>query len=234
MDENKSVKSKIVKLFALAGNNPSQEEAQAALLKAQELMAQHNLTMSDVQIEEQPTKVIEHGQAMEGEKLGWWKRRLGSIVANNFRCFHYYAWAGRGKHAVTFFGLKEDVEIAKEVFQYASIVIDYSANDFIKHWKKTFLYEKPSRDLTTRTKNDYIVGFLQGLNDKFKEQIDTNGWGLIIVKDALVTEGYEKFRKGNLKTAKASTVSTGGEAGARQRGYKDGRSFDQNTKRVSS
>ena len=37
------VKDKIAKLLALAGNNPSQEEAKAALLRARELMAEHKL-----------------------------------------------------------------------------------------------------------------------------------------------------------------------------------------------
>ena len=42
----KNIISKIEKLLALAGNNPSEAEAQAALLKAQQLMAEHNLDMA--------------------------------------------------------------------------------------------------------------------------------------------------------------------------------------------
>lgn len=43
MTDTKKAKiaDKIQKLLALAGNNPSEEEAQAALLKAQELMAEY-------------------------------------------------------------------------------------------------------------------------------------------------------------------------------------------------
>ena len=37
------IKDRIAKLLALAGNNPSESEAQAALLKARELMAEHKL-----------------------------------------------------------------------------------------------------------------------------------------------------------------------------------------------
>ena len=44
-DMNKMLE-KVKKLLALAGNNPSEEEAQAAALKAQELIAQYNLDMS--------------------------------------------------------------------------------------------------------------------------------------------------------------------------------------------
>lgn len=47
-DKMSQIADKIQKLLALAGNNPSQEEAQAALLKAQALMAKYNLKESDI------------------------------------------------------------------------------------------------------------------------------------------------------------------------------------------
>lgn len=43
MTDLNKIADKIQKLLSLAGNNPSQEEAQAALLKAQKLMAQYNI-----------------------------------------------------------------------------------------------------------------------------------------------------------------------------------------------
>ena len=47
---------KIKKLLALAGNNPSEEEAQAAMLKAQELLLQNGLTMEEVTSHGEPAK----------------------------------------------------------------------------------------------------------------------------------------------------------------------------------
>lgn len=41
--------AKIQKLFALAGNNPSEQEAASALLKAQALLAKYNLSQADVE-----------------------------------------------------------------------------------------------------------------------------------------------------------------------------------------
>lgn len=41
--DNKKLVEKVKKLLKLAGNNPSQEEANAAYAKAQELIAEHNL-----------------------------------------------------------------------------------------------------------------------------------------------------------------------------------------------
>ena len=41
------VLEKVKKLLALAGNNPSEAEAQAAALRAQELIARYNLSITD-------------------------------------------------------------------------------------------------------------------------------------------------------------------------------------------
>ena len=48
MTDMNKIADKIQKLLSLAGNNPSQEEAQAALMKAQKLMADYNVSMSDL------------------------------------------------------------------------------------------------------------------------------------------------------------------------------------------
>lgn len=45
--EDKIIK-KIEKLFALAGNNPNEKEAEAALLKAQKLMAEYGIEQSQL------------------------------------------------------------------------------------------------------------------------------------------------------------------------------------------
>lgn len=50
-DMNKMLE-KVQKLLALAGNNPSEQEAKAAAMKAQKLIAQYNLDMSALSSEE--------------------------------------------------------------------------------------------------------------------------------------------------------------------------------------
>ena len=53
---DKNIISKIEKLLALAGNNPSEAEAQAAMLKAQKLMAEHNLDLAQFKDKPQEKK----------------------------------------------------------------------------------------------------------------------------------------------------------------------------------
>ena len=52
----KNIISKIEKLLALAGNNPYEDEAQAAMLKAQQLMAENNRTKETLNTNKEPQK----------------------------------------------------------------------------------------------------------------------------------------------------------------------------------
>lgn len=206
----------IKKSLALAGNNPNAEEAQTALLKAQELMAKHGLSMSDVpvDIEQQCKKTTEI--RIDYMRLLWWHKRLAEIIANNFRCYKY--WFPNGRVAqMAFFGIESDVAIAKEVYLFAIQAIKFHANEYIKRNGIT------GRSTINVVKNDYIIGFLNGLDEKFKEQIDRNGWGLVIVKDTLVVQEYEKK---NLNFVKAASFTIMGDMSARNAGYVEGKRFD--------
>ena len=50
--------AKIEKLLRLSSSN-NEHEAQSAMMKAQELMAKHNIKMADVNPEEQPQEKVE-------------------------------------------------------------------------------------------------------------------------------------------------------------------------------
>lgn len=81
----KNIISKIEKLLALAGNNPSETEAQAAMLKAQQLMAQHNLDMSQFQDRPQEKKEAIKDY-VEGYHNTGWAIHLAQVICDNFRC----------------------------------------------------------------------------------------------------------------------------------------------------
>ena len=53
MSKEDKILEKVKKLLALAGNNPSQAEAEAAAAKAQALLQEYNLTLKDVDGEEE-------------------------------------------------------------------------------------------------------------------------------------------------------------------------------------
>jgi hypothetical protein len=208
---------KIMKLKNLSENNPNEHEAQEALLKMQQLMVEHGISEAVLNTEsKKPEKEVVEGKATDYEKLSWYKKELAGIIANNFRC-RWWMRSIRGKTAIIFFGLKEDVEVAQQVYEYALSALEYNADKYIEDRRKSE-FIRNSRGI----KVTYMRGFLKGLHEKFKEQVDKNGWGLILVRDELVEKKYNemKFRK-----ASASQVRSSGDASAYFSGYEKGKSF---------
>ncbi len=214
MDNKEAVISKIRKVLALAINNPSEEEGENAMLTAQRLMAENNIVSADIK-EVAETKEIIKGVGNSVKKSVWWHGNLALIIANNFRCYVYISKnRSSGTTQTIFLGLKGDVELAKEVYTYAITLID--------HTSKKYAQENKHLGTTTGIKNQYILGFLAGLKSKFDEQVKNNNWGLIIVKDTLVTQAHAKLHLGFIKPSRmrASYNDT-----ARDAGYIQGKQF---------
>lgn len=88
MENSEKVISKIKKVLELSKNNPSQEEAQAAALKAQKLMVEYHISMNEIEAVEDIDSIVEKSVSVgNGSK---WKYVLSQIVAKNFRCKHFY------------------------------------------------------------------------------------------------------------------------------------------------
>lgn len=214
---DKNVLRKIKKALALSENNPSPEEAQTALLKAQEMMAKHNISMSDIQLGEEDKKEAFHISVNKQNREQWWYGLLASIIADNFRVFPYY----RGK-TLTFLGLKEDAELAKEVYNFAFESINKFAAEYVKKLSNNGFPTKGIR-------NDFISGFLKGLSEKFKKQVEENNWGLVLIKDAVVVQ---EFNKMDLKKEyKRSYAKSAGNKDAINAGYEKGLTFNSLEKR---
>lgn len=73
-------------------------------------------------------------------------------------------------------------------------------------------------------KNDYMQGFLNGLEAQFKEQVEANKaeWGLVLVKDKEVVEYYDKL---NLRSGTRSSAKASGDREARGAGFQQGKSW---------
>ncbi|AEG58983.1 hypothetical protein Desru_0699 [Desulforamulus ruminis DSM 2154] len=221
MEQDKII-NKIRKVLALTKSN-YQEEAQAALLKAQELMAQHGITMSEIEISSKEVdleKQVVDTCVSESRRNTWYEKNLSSIIGKNFRC-HPYVTGGKG---IYFIGLKEDVEIAKEIYLYALTTMLYLATNYVKENRNKII-----RITSKQLKNDYMIGFLNGLKKRFEEQVESKGYALILAKDALVVQAVEEK---NLIKKKGSKIVIAGSLDARQTGYRDGRNFNENKKMI--
>lgn len=209
----KNIISKIEKLLALAGNNPSEAEAQAAMLKAQQLMAEHNLDMATFQKTEEAKKEVEQIWVKGGHNCNW-MIRLAQVVAENFRC-NLLRGAGYG---LVFIGLKEDVAICAQVFNFASHTLDRNMAKLRRQYRKQGLS-------TEGISGDYSLGFISGLRDKFKEQVEQNNWGLVLVKDNAVTEYTEQIKNPKKKGSSGKPLKTSGDPSLYAKGYQDGKSL---------
>ena len=209
---DKNIISKIEKLLALAGNNPSEAEAQAAMLKAQKLMAENNLTMETLNSNKEPQKKGVVQEWFKGGQSCQWMRILGKVIANNFRCD---MMVGPG-YGLVFIGLKEDARICIQVFNFAAHTLEKNMRKLRRQYRKQGLS-------TGGISGDYSMGFIKGLSDKFKEQVDQNNWGLILVKDNMVTEYCESVKTGKAKSGKA--LNSSGDMGLYLKGYTDGKSL---------
>ena len=184
MDE-KLVK-KIQKLLALSESN-NEHEAQLAMLKAQELLIKHKLSLKDVKEFKTYNDSIKEKKTKISFKKAKWKAELASLVGDNFGCYVFFKT--RYSHTITFFG-------------------------------KEYLKEGYS---TKGIENDYAMGFINGLSEKFEEQKQANQeWGLILLKDEEVTKEYNKIDfRGKVDT----NTSFQGHNEAYFQGLKDGKKF---------
>lgn len=192
---------KVQKLLALAGNNPSQEEANAAYLKAQKLIAQYNLDMT--QVGEEVDKIVTKLATHRGN-CGY-RTKLAVVLAENFRC-----QAMMHGNTVMFIGYEADVEICTDVFNHAYSVIYYKTNKLEAEARANF---GTAKGVT----NSYAYGFIQGV----KEVLDEQCTALMIVvpeevKDYVNNRSSKKPYKGGMR-------DTGFNSKAYASGFADGK-----------
>lgn len=201
--ENTKIIEKIKNLLDLANNNPNENEAMAAALKAQELMAKYHIDVREVEGDEITDEIIESPLFVgNGDK---WKFVLGTIIAKNFCCKVYY----RGKDTIVFYGYEKDAKIATQVFDFLFKTGNKLADRcYYEYYKKG----KPTKGI----KNQYLLGYCDGIKTVLERQCTA----LMIVTPKEVTESFEDLTK-NFGTFK-NTLSMRADAAAYNKGHSDG------------
>lgn len=179
---------KIQKLLALSESS-NEHEAQISMLKAQELLAKHKLSLKEVKEFKVFNSAIKEKISTVSFTKAKWKSHLAELIADNFGCYHYFKT--KGTHKIAFFGREEDINVCNIVLEYAV--------DCINSAVKRLRYQYSKYGYSTKgLENDYALGFIAGLKKKFDEQKKANQeWGLVLVKDKEVVEahGQIKFKK---------------------------------------
>lgn len=188
MQNEEKIIQTIRKILELSKNNPSEEEAKSAALKAQELLAKYHIDMKEVEsIDIDSVESIEEVRVEVPAKK--WKYKLAHIVADNFRCKHFYI----GKRILVFYGHKTDADIAAETFKYLFNVGNRLAG---REVDKVFGETGTSANVY----NSFVSGFCAGIEEALGEQCKA----LMIVTPEDVKTSFAEYSKN------FGTISGGG------------------------
>ena len=169
---------RIKNILELSMNNPSEEEAKAAALKAQELLAKYHIDMREVEgLDDIEDIDAQYTSVGKGKK---WRFTLASIVARNFRCktFKY-------GDEVAFYGYKTDVDIAISTYEYLFTVGQKGG----RHQAHVVFGQTGT---SSGVYNSYVLGFTEGV----KEALDSQCTALKLVTPEEVKSAFEDYSKG--------------------------------------
>lgn len=177
--ERETIIDKVKKLFALAGNNPSESEATLAALKAQELLAKNNISMEEI-FDDEPEEIV-HDIVWANNRQ--WRSRLANIIAPNFKC-RCFLRRKNSKRGVVFVGHETDVKVAIQTFDFLFKTGGRLANEFVRQrrsegYRVNGLY------------NSYVIGFCHGI----KAALDQQCRALMIIVPEDVNDNYTQYIK---------------------------------------
>lgn len=197
------VMERIKKLLEITTSNGATEnEAITAALKAQKLMAEYDIELSDIGDRDTTPEIVKlQTDCGEGNK---WKYRLHNIIANNFRCKSYFI----GNRYAVFYGFKQDAEIASQVFNFlyktGNRLGDQAYNEYYMRY-----------GAASGIRNGYLAGFCQGINEILGKQCRA----LMIVTPSEVSDGFKEMTQG----WKAVSATLKGSRDMYSKGVEDGR-----------
>lgn len=208
MENREKVLKKIENLLALAGNNPSENEALAAALKAQELMAKYNIELAEVEGQDKSEEIVKEKYAPKANchYVRKWRYTLANIIARNFCCKTYVV----NRETTVFYGYAKDAKIAVEVFKFLFETGNKLANRY-------YLKCKKEGAETKGVLNTYLLGFCDGI----KEVLDKQCTALMIVTPKEVEESYAELSK-NFGTM-SGAISYSGDRKAYATGQREGK-----------
>lgn len=202
---------KIKNLLDLANNNPNENEAVAAALKAQELMAKYNIELEQLDEKEENREIVtEIYRASNKHEMKKWKFALADVIAKNFRCKCYSIW----KKDIAFYGYAEDAKIALQVFTF----LYETGNRFaVRYYNQC----KKNGEETRGVMNTYLIGFKNGVAEVLEKQCTA----LMIVTPKEVTDAFEEMSSGWKQRTTTINVTSNGKAMAA--GKRDGKDVAQ-------
>lgn len=232
MEREKAI-DKVRKLLALArSDNPN--EAQAALLRARDIMARNKLSDMDIKdVGNQELNRVSFDRVTFSNLRNIWLPQLAAIIGDAHCCGTTSRHAKRSKvGTISYVGLGDDPYIACQILDYAV--------EHIQRWGKedkksivAFLesalnvpipQNMPSVNMANRANvTNYASGFAAGLQRKYEDQNAEHSeeMALVLVKPIQVTEYMGGFKEDTRKYRQEKY-----DADIVQKGYRAGYEFN--------
>lgn len=164
---NDQIINKIRKLLALSSNNPSQDEAEAAMMKAQAVAMEHGINIALIGMkEDKDISDITKDVIGVGQRLPVVHKYVRNILQSFFNI--KILTSGNRAYGIElyFIGSPDDISTARYVYTWLS-------DAMVKCWKK---YYANNPMIPLSHKASYLSGFHFGLSKKLKankEQIES-------------------------------------------------------------
>lgn len=200
------IADKIQKLLALAGNNPSEEEAKAALLKAQKMMAEYNLSQSDLSGEEKIKYSLEPCKVRVNPR----SKIMSVIIANSFACKVIIVG-----NKINFFGREDNAKAAKSSMEFIHKAMERGMTQECRKYGLSSTAEAGASLIY----NAYAKGYISGL----KQAMDAQCVALAVIVPQDVNDEFTK-KFPSLRTTSCRMTSGRQYSESYFKGEQDGRS----------
>lgn len=219
-ENREAIITKIKKLLEMTeGNGATPAEAVQFALKAQKLMADHNVEEHEL-CDGYANEPIETAFA-QAKTTRHWRNFLAKAIANNFRCRWYTNYFAETRGArrktahIVFYGYRHDAQAAALVFDRLYEIGERLAREYVQKEKRKL---EPGYQLDARfIRDSYTFAFVDGVRSELEKQSQA----LMLVRPKKVDESYAELSRGFGK-ARRTTIRVG-EADASERGFQDGR-----------
>lgn len=227
------IDSKLKKILAMIDGATSEGEARAASLALQRLLAANNMTMDDIDLTEDAPEVNEFAEEL-GKRVPEWVKVLAYVIAKNYRCRYYMQtnrgtydyWTGRRRvtgSRFVFVGESQDATVAAGCFRATKHAIE---NCFKKFCDSRFEQDGTIIGRCTGVKNSYCLGFIQGLQNSYREQLEQDETMALAI---VVPESVTRYMNDELKLKKMRphSITVSSDTSIEDAGRQDGYGFGQ-------
>lgn len=158
---NDKIIDRLKKLMALAGNNPSQSEAEAAMAKAQAVAIEHGIDLALIgSVEDEDVNQIIRDEMEFGKRLPTVNNYVCNILSQFFNVRLITSGGRTNGRRLIFVGKRDDINTAKYIYNWLS-------ETMVRCWHN--YYSKNSFTVQLSHKQSYLFGFYNGLKEKLTQ-----------------------------------------------------------------